>query len=122
MREYLIEYLIAQSPHLLKMVPDFILAGWVAVAVWCRFNKMDHNTKNSIAYQYGALFLGSISAFFFRFIPDLRDYSLTAALSGTVVFLILSAPRWKGKKAPPGTEKVTEFPSHQLKHVVGGKK
>lgn len=121
MSEYLVEYLIAQAPQLLRIVPDLILTGWIAVAVWCRFNKMDHNTRNSVAAQYGALFVGSICAFFFQFIPDLRAYSLTCALAGVVLFLLMSAHRWRGDSAPPGTEKLREVPSHQLKHVVGGK-
>lgn len=124
MSDYLVEYLISQTPLLIRLIPDIILTGWIAVAVWCRFNKMDHNTRNSIAAQYGALFAGSVCAFFFRFIPDLREYSLTAALAGTVLFLLMSAHRWRGESAPPGTEKSTlrEVASGDLKHVVGGKK
>lgn len=124
MSEYLFDYLISQTPLLLRMIPDVVLTGWIAVAVWCRFNKMDQSTRNSIAAQYGALFAGSVCAFFFRFIPDLREFSLTAALTGTVLFLLMSAHRWRGESAPPGTEKrpLQEVPSGEFKHVVGGKK
>lgn len=116
------DYLISFWPSLLKVLPDMILAGWISVAVFCRFNKMGPNTSNVVASQYGALFTGAVFSTAFRFIPDLSDYSLTAMLLGVVAFFMLSAKRWSGKRAPPGTEKLRQVDDAQLKHVVGGVK
>lgn len=117
------EYLIALWPSVLKVLPDLLLSAWISIAVFCRFNKMGPHTSNLVASQYGALFAGSVCATAFRFIPDLREYALTALLLGVVVFLMLSAKRWSGKRAPEGTDKpLRRIDDSQLTHVVGGVK
>lgn len=122
------EYLILLLPSLLKVLPDILLAFGIFVAIVCRFQKMGPHTSNVVALQYGVLLGGSVLACAFRFIPELRDWSLTAGLLGVALFLALSAKRWSGPRAPEGTDKPKKNGAPRpverdaLRHVHGGTK
>lgn len=115
-------YLLTLWPQILHVLPDLVLTGWVTVSVVCRFGKMSKDTSNVVAFQYAALFAGSLCAFGFQFVPELHAYAVTAGLSGVVVFLALSSKRWR-RGAPEGTSKeLYRLSNDQLRHVVGGSK
>lgn len=120
----MMDYLLLLWPQVLLVIPDFALVFFIGIAILCRFNKMDRDTSNVIAWQYGALFAGSLCAFVFRFMPDLRDFAPTAGIAGVAVFLLLSTKRWSGPTAPEGTRKrhLRELTQHEQRQAVGGTK
>lgn len=120
----MMDYLLMLWPQVLLVVPDLVLVFSISIAILCRFNKMDKDTSNVIAWQYGALFAGSLCAFTFRFMPDMREFSPTAGLAGVAVFLILGTKRWSGPRAPEGTRKrhLRELTHSEQRQAVGGTK
>jgi hypothetical protein len=117
----MIDYLLTLWPLFARVLPDFLLVGWVVISVLCRFGKMGPETSNLVALQYGGLFVGSVLAFVFQFVPSLKDYAVTSSLAGVTVFLALSSRRWRWK-APDGTKKLNQLPAAALHHVRGGGK
>ena len=123
----MIDYLASVYPQALALlVINLLLVGWCFVSIACRFAKMSKHSDARVAWQYVALAGGNAAAFAFQFAPELRDWSLTAALLGVVVYLMLSAHRWR-HGMPPGLNGAAPTAPYKLepgemRRVAGGRK
>ena len=104
------------------MMAEYLAAlhGALAVAgivsIICRLKLMSSQTKALVRWQHAALLAGLLWS---MVVP--KQYAALPVLAGVVVFLLLSANRWRGG-APDGTTKPAELDGQALRHVSGGKK
>ncbi len=90
------------------------LAGMFIIL--CRLNAMSAATKGVVRLQHGLLFAGLLWSLVVPW-----DVAAAPVCAGVLVFLALSADRWR-HGAPDGTTKPAELDGPALRHVSGGKR
>lgn len=100
------------AEYLAAMHGALALAG--VVSIICRLKMMSKKTRSSVRWQHIALLAGLVWSVF---VP--KQYAALPVLAGVVVFLLLSADRWR-RGAPDGTTKPAPLDDSQLRHVAGG--